>query len=68
MGMESSGIFQIIKAQVPLVELYMYSTQLRSITQGRGAYSRNFSHYEQVPSDLAQKIIEATKAEEEEEK
>ncbi len=66
MGMEPSGIFQIIKAQVPLAELYMYSTQLRSITQGRGAYSRNFSHYEQVPSDLAQKIIEATKAEEEE--
>lgn len=68
MGMEPFGIFQIIKAQVPLVELYMYSTQLRSITQGRGAYSRNFSHYEQVPSDLAQKIIEATRAEEEEER
>ena len=66
MGMEPFGIFQMIKAQVPLVELYMYSTQLRSITQGRGAYFRHFSHYEQVPSDLAQKIIEATKAEEEE--
>lgn len=66
MGMEPSGIFQIIKAQIPLAELYMYSTQLRSFTQGRGAYSRSFSHYEQVPPDLAQKIIEATKAEEEE--
>ncbi len=65
MGMEPSGIFQIIKAQVPLAELYQYATQLRSLTQGRGAYMRNFSHYEMVPSELAQKIIEANKAEEE---
>ncbi len=67
MGMEPSGIFQIIKAQVPLNELYMYSTQLRSLTQGRGAFSRSFSHYEQVPPEQAQKIVEATKAEEMEE-
>lgn len=67
MGMEPNGIFQIIKAQVPLADLFMYSTHLRSLTQGRGAYTRSFSHYEQVPSDLAQKIMEATKASEEEE-
>lgn len=67
MGMEPSGIFQVIKAQIPLAELYMYSTQLRSLTQGRGAYSRSFSHYEQVPPDQAQKVIEAAKVEEEEE-
>ncbi|MDP2984101.1 MAG: elongation factor G [Candidatus Latescibacter sp.] len=64
MGMEPSGIFQIVKAQVPLIELYQYATHLRSLTQGRGAYSRTFSHYEMVPSELAQKIIEANKEEE----
>jgi elongation factor G len=64
MGMEPSGIFQIIKAQVPLAELFMYATQLRSLTQGRGAYMRSFSSYEMVPPDLAQKIIEANKEEE----
>ncbi len=65
MGMEPLGIFQIVKAQVPLADLYMYATQLRSLTQGRGAYTRSFSHYEMVPSDIAQKVVEATKAEEE---
>ena len=64
MGMEPSGIFQIVKAQVPLVDLYQYATHLRSLTQGRGAYSRSFSHYEMVPAELAQKIIEANKEEE----
>ena len=65
MGMEPSGIFQVVKAQVPLAELYMYATQLRSLTQGRGAYTRSFSHYEMVPPDISQKIIEATKEDEE---
>jgi len=64
MGMEPSGIFQIVKAQVPLVDLYQYATHLRSLTQGRGAYSRSFSHYEMVPAELAQKIIDANKEEE----
>ncbi len=65
-GMEPSSIFQLIKAQVPLADLYLYATQLRSLTQGRGAYTRSFSHYELVPQETAQKIIEATKKEEEE--
>ena len=64
LGMEPKGIFQIVKAQVPLTDLYMYAAQLRSLTQGRGAYTRNFSHYEMVPPDIAQKVIEATKQEE----
>ncbi len=64
-GMEPSGVFQIIKAIIPLAELYMYSTHLRSLTHGRGAYSRSFSHYEIVPPDISQKIIEAAKKEEE---
>lgn len=66
MGMEPSGIFQVVKAKVPLSELYMYSTNLRSLTQGRGAYTRNFSHYEMVPPEIAQKIIDANKSEAEE--
>ncbi|MFC1606661.1 elongation factor G [Candidatus Latescibacterota bacterium] len=64
-GMEPRGIFQIVKAQVPLSDLYMYSTHLRSLTHGRGAYTRNFSHYEMVPHEVSQKIIEATQADDE---
>ncbi|HGY54661.1 MAG TPA: elongation factor G [Caldithrix abyssi] len=66
MGMDSDGRFQVINAQVPLAELYRYSTTLRSITQGRGIHKRSFSHYEEVPSDQMQKIIEQAKKEEDE--
>ncbi len=65
MGMEPSGVFQIVKAQIPLAELYMYSTHLRSLTHGRGAYSRSFAYSEIVPPDISQKIIETTKEEKE---
>lgn len=65
-GMDADGKFQVIKANVPLSDLYKYSTTLRSITQGRGIHSRSFSHYEEVPSDVVQKIIEEAKKEEEE--
>lgn len=54
-----------IKAHLPLAELRSYSTTLRSITQGRGIFSQKFSHYEKVPEEIAQKIIEARKAEKE---
>ena len=64
MGMEPIGIFQAVKAQVPLSDLYQYATHLRSLTQGRGAYTRKFSHYEMVAPDIAQKIIKATEEEE----
>jgi len=67
LGMDPDGNFQKIKAQVPLAELYKYSTSLRSMTQGRGIHSREFSHYEEVPRELAEKVIqEAEKAKEEE--
>ncbi|OQX56452.1 MAG: hypothetical protein B5M53_01300 [Candidatus Cloacimonas sp. 4484_209] len=56
-GMESSGRFQKIKALVPQSEMYKYSTQLRSITQGRGSFTQQFSHYEEVPRELSEKII-----------
>lgn len=65
-GMEPSGRFSVVKCQVPMAELYRYSTHLRSISQGRGTHSREFSHYEEVPHEIAQKIIEESKKEKEE--
>ncbi|MCG8607646.1 elongation factor G, partial [bacterium] len=56
-GMDAEGPFQVIKAKVPLAELYKYSTSLRSLTQGRGIHRRKFSHYDPVPHDVSQKII-----------
>ena len=47
---------------VPMAELYKYSTHLRSMTQGRGSHSREFSHYEEVPREIAEKIIADHKA------
>jgi len=60
-GMEPDGKYQIIKAKVPESEVQTYSQSLRSVTQGRGFYTRSFSHYEAVPPDVAQKIVEATR-------
>jgi elongation factor G len=65
-GMEAEGPFQIIKAKVPLAELYKYSTHLRSLTSGRGMHNRHFSHYEEVPKEIEQKIIEEYKQSKEE--
>ena len=60
MGMESIGKdMSEVKAQVPLAELYKYATELRSLTQGRGNYTLEFSHYEEVPVKMAEKIIAA---------
>jgi elongation factor G len=59
--MDSAGRMQIIKAKVPLAELDQYATTLRSITSGRGLYSRSFSHYEPVPKDQEMRIIEEYK-------
>ena len=64
-GMDPEGNFQVIRAEVPLAELYKYSTSLRSMTQGTGDYTMEFSHYEQVPGDIAQKVIEASKEDQE---
>ncbi|MEW6701127.1 MAG: elongation factor G [Bacteroidota bacterium] len=66
-GMDSEDGFQIIKAKVPLAELHKYSTQLRSLTSGRGMFSMNFSHYEEVPKDTEAKIIEEYQKHKEEE-
>jgi elongation factor G len=67
LGMDSEHSFQIIKAMSPLSELYKYSTSLRSLSAGRGTYSRKFSHYEEVPKEVETKIIEEYKKSREEE-
>ena len=64
LGMDSEGRYQVIKALVPLAELYNYSSTLRSITKGKGTYTRKFSHYDEVPAEIAKKIIEEAKKEE----
>ncbi len=66
-GMEAEGRFQVIKALVPLAELYKYSTTLRSLTGGRGIHKRKFESYEEVPNEIAEKIIEDAKKEKENE-
>jgi elongation factor G len=56
-GMEQRGDAQVIKAQVPLSEMFGYSTTLRSMSQGRAVYSMQFAHYEEVPKSKAEEII-----------
>ncbi len=63
--MSSIANNQIIKAQVPLAEVSKYATDLRSITSGRGSYTYSFSHYEEVPHDMSERIIAETKADKE---
>jgi elongation factor G len=58
-GMESEDYFQKIKALVPMSEIHRYSTILRSMTQGRGIFRTKFSHYDEMPKEMADKIIEA---------
>ncbi len=65
-GMEAEGKYQRIKALVPESEMYKYSNTLRSITQGRGVFTMKFSHYEEVPREIADKIIEEAKRQKEE--
>jgi elongation factor G len=59
-GMDPEGNFQVIHAEVPLADLYKYSTALRSMTQGTGDYTMAFSHYDPVPHDVAQKVVDAS--------
>jgi elongation factor G len=61
LGMESEDHFQIVKASVPQMELYRYSSVLRSLTGGRGVHIEDFSHYEEMPRDLEQKVTEEAK-------
>ncbi|HHW10545.1 MAG TPA: elongation factor G [Firmicutes bacterium] len=56
-GMEARGNTQVIKALVPLAQMFGYATDLRSATQGRASYTMHFGHYEEVPPSIAEKII-----------
>jgi elongation factor G len=56
-GMTQRGDAQVVAADVPLAEMFGYSTQLRSMTQGRAVYSMQFDHYEDVPKNIADDII-----------
>lgn len=59
LGMEPMGKLQKVSAEAPLAEMFKYATDLRSMTQARGSFSMAFSRYEEVPAQIAQKIIEA---------
>ncbi|WP_277680010.1 elongation factor G [Gracilibacillus dipsosauri] len=56
-GMEARGPAQVVKAFVPLAEMFGYATALRSNTQGRGVYTMHFDHYEEVPKSVSEEII-----------
>jgi elongation factor G len=61
LGVDTDGLFQVIKALVPARELYRYSSTLRSLTSGRGVHAEAFDHYEEMPRDMEQKVIEEAK-------
>jgi len=65
LGMTPTGSMTTIDAQAPLAEVQHYSADMRSLTQGRGFFSMEFSHYEEVPAHLAQKIIDQANKERE---
>ena len=58
LGMDSAGKNQVIKANVPMAEFLTYAPDLRSMTGGRGVYTMEFSHYDEVPAHIAEKIVE----------
>ncbi|GKU84943.1 elongation factor G [Niallia sp. NCCP-28] len=60
-GMEARGNAQVVRAMVPLSEMFGYATTLRSSTQGRGVFSMTFDHYEEVPKSISEEIIKKNK-------
>jgi elongation factor G len=63
LGMESKGVNRIIKGQVALAEILRYAPDLRSMTSGRGTFTYEHSHYEEVPPFIAEKVIAESKKE-----
>jgi elongation factor G len=63
LGMDTDGGMQIVTAHVPQAELFSYATELRSLTHGRGTFTSRLDHYEDVPSHLAEKVIDAHRKE-----
>jgi elongation factor G len=64
-GVESRGNNQVVKAAVPMAEILRYAPDLRSMTGGRGTFTMEYDHYEEVPGQIAEKIIEAARKERE---
>jgi elongation factor G len=62
-GMEQRGNSQVVRAQVPLAEMFGYATDLRSRTQGRATYSMQFNSYQEVPDSIAQEIVKRIRGE-----
>jgi len=62
LGMEAKGKNQVIRANVPMAEILNYIPDLTSMTGGRGAFTTEFNHYEEVPAQIVQKIIERAKS------
>ncbi|MFC1863887.1 elongation factor G, partial [Thermodesulfobacteriota bacterium] len=61
LGMDSQGKYQVIKAQAPMSEVLRYALDLNSITAGRGTFQMEHSHYDELPAQLAEKVIAKTK-------
>ncbi|MCF8028091.1 MAG: elongation factor G [Desulfobacteraceae bacterium] len=68
LGMESRGKNQVVRALVPQAEVLTYAPDLRSMTGGRGMFSMQFSHYDEVPAQISQKVIEELRSQQEQEK
>ena len=66
LGMDAAGKYQVINAEVPMVEVLTYAPDLRSMTGGRGIFSVQFLRYDEVPAQLAEKVVEAVRTEREE--
>ena len=60
-GMDSRGTTQVVRAFVPLAEMFGYATELRSMTQGRASYSMELSHYAEVPATVAAELAAKSK-------
>jgi len=60
-GMSTEGGISKVNAKVPLAEMFGYATDIRSKTQGRGIFTMEFSHYEEVPRNIAEAIIAKSK-------
>jgi elongation factor G len=60
--METKGHGEVIKALVPMSEVLKYAQDLNSMTSGRGDFTMEFSHYEELPAHLTEKVIKETKA------
>ena len=67
LGMEPEGRYQVVRALAPMAEMFKYSIDLRSMTAGRGTFTTEFDHYEEVPFSVAEKVIEQAKKDREKE-